>query len=77
MNGKLFKVSMNIKNGHTFWAEPFISVKKPIVTRWHTPYEKKLRMRAMLACNVRAHAKHSYETGQECVIESVRYMRAH
>ena len=48
-----FKVSLNIKNVQTFRAEPFISVKKPIVASWHTPYEE-TNGESALACNVRA-----------------------
>ena len=44
---------MNIKNVQTFRAEPFICVKKPIVTSWHTPYKKPNSERA-LTRNVRA-----------------------
>ena len=44
---------MNIKKVQTFLAEPFTSVKKPIVASWHTPHEKP-NGEAALARNVRA-----------------------
>ena len=34
------KCHWTLKNVQTFRAEPFISVKKPIVASWHTPYEE-------------------------------------
>ena len=41
---KSWKCHWTLKNVQTFRAEPFISVKKPIVPSWHTPHEKILLM---------------------------------
>ena len=42
-----------LKNVQTFRAEPIISVRKPIVVSWHTPYEE-TNGESALACDVRA-----------------------
>lgn len=45
------KSHWTLKNVQTFPAEPFISVEKPIVASWHTPYEE-TNGESELACNV-------------------------
>ena len=47
-----FKCHRTLKNVQTFRTETFISVKKPIVASWHTPYEK-TNGKSALAFNVR------------------------
>ena len=47
------KCHRTLKNVQTCRAEPFVSVKKPIVASWHTPYEE-TNGESALACNVRA-----------------------